>query len=1753
MARLHRMFTHLIPGLLLGCALSAPLQAQLDTRLQGSTTDFLNLFQQSSQAKVKPEVLTIFDFSGSMADLMYHPQYVNSDVSDTNATSSLDFTLHPATVAVPGQNTYTITAKANGCTSAYTTYIITVNGTGAVGVNTGQKCSASTSTYTIRAAANGSTTTYATIPVTVNSGVGSQTNNSTSTGNYRITRSDGTTRTNPITYTGSTTEGSVMTFTTYLVTTRTDHRIRWTSSDGISLTPTATGSSPYISQFTWTCPHVSPYQISNISTSTSTFTAGSTVTFNASLLSYNGSNTQIDWSDGNGHTGTGTSFTWTVPDYDPGTPAQDPYVSAAFGSSSLSEATCNQLIKPNGTVVTQSDASSATGSLYGVGDGASDVRNWVRAASHARFVYIDSSVTPNVTRTVDIPIPWKITDRSSTGNPLSSSTKRDRISKTSADGTTTNYGSNQDIEYDTNYALSSGSLVLDGDSTTQTTTSLSLVVYKVPYVLWLFTGKYQGSSNTSDYYSPTNAGKYIIYDAAAVNIAANQGTNLAWGQGYGTFLSGDTITLPKLKLDGTYDTEITAAASKNVVPALMRYQAVKVAAIKTWIQYQADVLWAFRFLSPSGEASNGSATTINNNSKTSISSNVATTTQTYGNDSGWKVLNNTSAQGNTSTSGNSVTGMQRIAALFPNGATPLTYAMARGLAQFADPNSVFNDVETGSNAPSQCMNHFLILFTDGIDNNGNCNYGCVNNTNGTTPYIFYDTGTGKYKFDAVTGNRAILTNKTLINKDTTAGSANWNLFTFAGVAAHMSDPSLGDKIAGTDYLAATDPGAPGTAAASGKPQAFLPYAIKRRNTTIFSRDHRITTMTVGVSLGGNYTDSSSPKRNLFLAAAIGDPSLSTWSDLGTLTPFNWVVDAAHPDGHRADGSIYFFDATDPDSLTSSLDHAIQSAIGASLVNVTTNPNLPYIGASLGKQIYLGKFQPPSAGGVMWSGDLLMFPTKVDSSGRTVLLTTSGTTATTLDASTATWSAATGLNSHRRWDARNLYTRIPYASSLSPFTYTGTDYSDDTSGLKNYVATSHTTTYPVGGTEQQNLVKLMMGANLLNPTSSTPSTANRANIMGDIIDSAPAYLEYKWSDVNTHFPSGSTLQGTDRTRFRLILVGTNQGWLHAFGETTKITKTEVPANSGNFVDLVSGEEDELWSFMPTDFLANLDYMNTSTNSHVFMVDGSPTIYFLDLPPTTGGTGNGVYDGSADTITNPLTDTTHERAIAIIGLRKGGRSYYALNLHNPFTPTLQWSLVPDEATDTNLHSRNKTGLTDAALATIISNMGYSTCAPSIGRILFNGVYKDAVFLGGGYSVPEIEAKFNSTTPPKLGRSVLAIDVFKGDILAAVDLSSSSIGGNTIGPIAAGLVPFEFFLGSGMAQRAYFTDLWGGLWAWGSKAVVSDANSSYNNFRKDTSELQNWSKDTAKTSPYANTGIRKIYQDAGSVVTEVTTTTPHTYTFAGPVHSTLPSPFLVGSFPGKGYTNSTTGKTTAIPAAVGIALESGDRNDPLDFGTNKPANTRLTVVFDRQDSRAWSLDSADGPDNGINADAQLLNAGKWGASGAISSTKAYGNALITPGSSTYYLAPSTATDTQFGYYVTFPDRQQDATDTTVYHYSKGINSPLVVAGSLFYSYFTPATADVCTGGSGYTYSNLICDVMNPIVKDVRTGITCTSGLAKKWFNVASDFSMLGAPGVQQAGVVDSTDATTGKTITSMETNTFLGLSQARYPKARVWRTVH
>lgn len=1270
---------------------------------------------------------------------------------------------------------------------------------------------------------------------------------------------------------------------------------------------------------------------------------------------------------------------------------------------------------------------------------ASDIRNWIRSASHVRFT--------NNGRTYDLPICWTILDDPSVQPDAAAGQFRKMYNTYPLKMTMVNPATNTEIEMDSSYRVASQTANADFGMFSSTTGSAPMtacrlgtanyfVYWKSHYIEWLFT------TATS-----------VIQSTSAGGKAFAQSANP------------------------------DRAIAANAIPSRTRTQAVKDASMRTWAKYHDKVFWAYRFLKyyqpDSGSSQTESADYPSNDSRGNKNTSNPAATGRYGSsERGWTLLN-----------GNSDVGLRRLSALMGMGSTTLNSALANTYAQLNDPNCIFNDIETGVDKPVECRNTYVMLFTDGVPNT---DPGTPTNTN--TPYVGLDDATRPTYGTARKGNEFFAANKAQIR--TSNGTPYYNIINLAALAAHGGETDNGGWTA--PIYPATTPAFP--ANNGWRTEAWLPFWIRSRGAgsdkITFTKPRPITTMTVGVSLTGQITNSAHPKRRMFLAATCGEPGRREW-DVANLTEFT-LLDPTDATKGKTPNSTYFFDATDPDKLTTGLDAAFYELSLASNVNATANPNLPFVGASFGGQVYLGKFKPPPAGGVIWSGDLLMFSTR-EISGSVNIIDRNGNPTTVLDASTAQWSAEDALGSARLWSARKLYTRLPGSSVLKTFTDVGAEFTDNTNGLKNYVATS-----VVDLQQKQHVIQFAAGGDTtqLDAITKRPKV-NRANIMGDVINSSPAVIEYNWADVETTISSYSRLAAVGGNRFRLLLVGTNQGWLHAFGEVTKTTT--VTDAGGVERQIVTGDVEELWSFMPTDFLANLNYITSTNNPHRFMVDGTPTIYHLDLPPTAGGSGNGLVDSG-------------ERAVAVFGLRKGGRSYYALNIQSPFTPVFNWALVPDEAASLP-SSRIASGGPDlATVKTLLGSWGFSTCTPAIGRIQFNSILKDAIFLGGGFSNSDVEANFSNA---KLGRSVLAVDVHTGQILAAADLSAASVGGSTVGPVNTGVIPFEFITRSGMAQRAYFMDYNGGLWSWGSKAVAAAAP--YVDFRRDTSQITDWK-------------LRRVFQDDDPIG-------------RGGRYTALPAPFRVGYFPGVGKVGS------AAPAAVGIAMVSGDRNNPLDreFGSGNPmpANHRLTVVFDRQDSRAWGLDTDSGPDVGIrNANLKNFSANIVGSTPTNACSDSVFGA-ITPGCPNYFLAPYSGTPPapgtpSFGYYINFPSV------TSAGFLPKGINTPLVLAGSLFYSYFTPTTSDPCTGGSGNTYSFLTTDVMRPLVTDNRAGQASSSGLKFTWVGVASDFFAIGTRSVMQAGSLAVANPQPGQSATEMRISTIPGTASERFPKPRVWRTV-
>lgn len=1138
--------------------------------------------------------------------------------------------------------------------------------------------------------------------------------------------------------------------------------------------------------------------------------------------------------------------------------------------------------------------------------------------------------------------------------------------------------------------------------------------------------------------------------------------------------------------NGGYVTPVssTAPAWKNGLAGLTRYQALKQATITAWYANQKKVWWGIRFLD-------------------SAENNKAYVLAANGNAASPQVDRNINLL-NQAASGQVNGAINALRAFAPRGSTPLTYAFANAYTQLAltsDSGSTFgttkssgNGQQSGTESPIKpCRKSFVIVFTDGIANDTYSGRSAIGSGD---PYSAGSDSAGNTTIGAMP----------LTPLD--PGNPDFNIPTLSAVAAHYAPPT-------------------GWAGPSGSPDGYYvdqvaPFNVTNRGATI-KTPRAIRTMTVAMSVAGSQLDSGSGKSDLFRAALYGNPNAPTWD-----------LNAKPYDPSKGNGdplkNPFFFDATSVDKLNDAFKALLNEVTAGSAAIAA--PASPLVGLSLGNQAYLGLFQ--TLKGPRWLGDLLMAGLYVGPQG-VFFLDKNGFATPSITDKNAIWSAATsvfrganGAAATRTWASRNLWTNKPGTNTLIPF-----DTSNITPSMLGLASTDTAT--------RDAYVRFMRGANSTGETD--PTNLNpRPDIMGDIVNSSPTVLEYP---IDTLKAIGGKLAGhlsevpsTSTPHFRIIFSGDNQGVFHAFGElswntTGTISFTTVTTDPTTGVQTLTvtgtttgqiphGYVDELWGFIPGEYLTAIGQLRDPNNPHRYMVDGNPTVYFKDVPASGQSRGDGLVDGN-------------DVVRVIMGERKGGRSYYAFDfssLQNAISNTgtvMPWSLVPDNYTNTGPQ------------ANTIRHMGYSTANPTIGRVdIGSATNQDLVFLGGGLSTYGVDkafaadSSFNDSSA-KMGRSILAFDIVQGPSksLYTWDFSGSTalsnFGGGTMGCIPSGIVPTEFFAGSGHAQRVYFADAptdpntstssprGGGVWALGSTMLAPNGV-----IRLDSSDITQWTSSTANTTQ----GIRHIFQaPSGWSIT------------------TTPTPFLLsGPYPG-----IRTSDPKTAPAAVGLSFGTGDRNDPMDNdginpvtlsgSTVTPGNNWLNVVFDRQDSS--SLSGVSGVTT-VNLDATGISQGMTSSDGDVADltsvsafTGTFNGYSVDPTSSSFYLKQKLGYKLNVGYYLvtnadgtttgkTPPAVAKDSTNKTFY-FPKVITNTVVLNGVLFFSDFIPGAGTDACKGTGITDTYRICNILQPTYNFGDTQASSTSfnggsancsGVVLTYPNLPGEITALGTAAVIQSG---------------------------------------
>lgn len=845
-----------------------------------------------------------------------------------------------------------------------------------------------------------------------------------------------------------------------------------------------------------------------------------------------------------------------------------------------------------------------------------------------------------------------------------------------------------------------------------------------------------------------------------------------------------------------------------------------------------------------------------------------------------------------------------------------------------------------------------------------------------------------------------------------------------------------------------------------------------------SGGRKIQTMVISVGVPGTYlwkggnSGKSVPHEKLFQTAQWGDINRSKWGD----------INGNNPDASRLDnGQVFYYSGASPSDLEAALLDAVGYIVAARAS--LSAPATPSTGVRSATQAYFGTFK--TARQPLWSGDLYGIGIKreklwLDPADHSKGLedkfgfyATGGIS--TLDVNGLSdferfhlWSAydifgkytatdqagrvppqTTGLvGTPLHWKSRIMYTSLGGSITSIPLGNVG-DTSALPTALKNTVKKADGVTF-ITIAEANELIRWVRGAYKASvPADPNNNNFNRIDIMGDIINSAPLAVELTLSndilplviqpDVAT-YKGGAFLD----PHARLIIVGTNVGQLHCFVEATGAVKMADPVtgkaadDAGTPYQFVSSKATELWSFIPWEYwqaIYNL-YIGRTTKdaAHLYMIDGDPALYHIDLPPALASQGT-------------LPDTRvskKENAVVIFGSRKGSRAFYALQISStdgsviPSGPKFIWKIDPQNpAASPTVGSPYS-----AADQALIKQMGMGTAIPAYAKVLTGSaaapVLTDAVFIAGGYTNAQVNAQFKDLDPVAyangLGKMILAVNPLTGAMLKSWDFTS---GPAEMGGIAEGVTPARIFRDE-LAQRLYFADTNGNVW-------VIDTSIYSGIYRLDTSFIADW-----RTTP------RALYKSSKNPSLPVRFTTRPEGTR------------IVGGFP---VANADGVK----PLTVMVAIGSSDRNNPTDRvedytigATTFPvipitANTIL-VMADRQDSKDLGIDS-----DGMILDTHLAKIdATWPTS--------YSSATVKINDPSYFLK------TKLGYYIPLLDGSLKDAYLSKTH-DKVMVSPLIKEGILYYSIYNISNSEGfdCSPNS-FTRTFRQCDVLRPLYTDTQ-----------------------------------------------------------------------
>ncbi|MGI9200421.1 MAG: pilus assembly protein [Woeseiaceae bacterium] len=239
---------------------------------------------------------------------------------------------------------------------------------------------------------------------------------------------------------------------------------------------------------------------------------------------------------------------------------------------------------------------------------------------------------------------------------------------------------------------------------------------------------------------------------------------------------------------------------------------------------------------------------------------------------------------------------------------------------------------------------------------------------------------------------------------------------------------------------------------------------------------------------------------------------------------------------------------------------------------------------------------------------------------------------------------------------------------------------------------------------------------------------------------------------------------------ILYVTTNQGYLHAIDVNS-------PTGPG---DTAGGTE--LWAFMPNQMIGTLQ-------SQIAGAVAGPHIYGLDGPMTTL---------LADVNGNGLIDPATDKAILYFGMRRGGRSYFAVDVTDPNDPHLLWQI---------------NGGTPG-----FEFLGETWSRMTVARVLDGATARPVLIFGGGYDSvkQDVLDQARDANGDNMGMGIYIVDAATGGLLNSIGADDLGTGTQEFKVDVPGMkysipsdVRAEDTDGNGYVDRMYVGDMGAQVW--------------------------------------------------------------------------------------------------------------------------------------------------------------------------------------------------------------------------------------------------------------------------------------------------------------------------------------------------------